>query len=163
MRRLLPVLVLGLATPAAAVPEDVSGRSGAPVPRFVSLRSGEANLRTGPGDQYPILWTYRRQRLPVEIVREWGPWRQVRDPDGASGWMNKGLLSGERYLLVTGTTRTLYAEADIRAKALWRAEPGVVARILFCAGDWCRVSAEGQSGFVLRAQSWGSYPGERVE
>src|SRR5947209_8776585 len=27
-----------------------------PVPRFVSLRSDKVNLRTGPGDRYPIEW-----------------------------------------------------------------------------------------------------------
>lgn len=162
MLRALLLLLLSIGS-AHAIPEDKSGRSGAPVPRFVSVRSGEANLRAGPGDQYPILWTFTRPGLPLEVVREWGPWRQVRDPDGAVGWMNKGLLSGDRHVLVTRAVRTFHAEADVSSRALWRAEPGVVARVLFCDGAWCRVSAEGQSGYVLRAQVWGTYAGERVE
>ena len=161
MRRLVLIALL-LATPALAEKEDLTGRSGAAVPRFVSLRSGEANMRSGPGDQYPVTWTYKRQGLPVEIVREWGIWRLVRDPEGTQGWMQKALLSPDRTAYVTRGVRTLTAQPDIGAKALWRVEPGVVARVLFCAAAWCRVSVDGQSGYILRAQVWGVYPGEKV-
>ena len=32
-----------------------------PVPRFVSLRSDKVNVRTGPGEQYPIDWVFTRK------------------------------------------------------------------------------------------------------
>ena len=35
--------------------------SGQPLPRFVSLRAGEVNMRSGPGVQYPVDWVYRRR------------------------------------------------------------------------------------------------------
>ena len=49
--------------------------TGLPLPRFVSLRANEVNLRTGPGVQYPVDWVYLRQSLPVEIIAEYGTWR----------------------------------------------------------------------------------------
>ena len=163
--RALPILVAAMlfASPAGAIPEDVSGRSGAAVPRFVSLRSGEANVRAGPGDQYPIRWTYTRRGLPLEIVREWGPWRQVRDPGGALGWINKGLLSGERHVLVTRAVRALHVEPDTASPVAFRVEPGVVARVLYCERAWCRVSVDGRGGHIARAHVWGTYPGEAVD
>ncbi|RMD90016.1 MAG: hypothetical protein D6807_02590, partial [Alphaproteobacteria bacterium] len=33
-----------------------TGPSGLPLPRFVSLAADAANMRTGPGRRYPILW-----------------------------------------------------------------------------------------------------------
>ncbi|MEC8121070.1 MAG: hypothetical protein VX113_03985, partial [Pseudomonadota bacterium] len=30
--------------------------SGLPVPRFVTLKSDEVNMRAGPGTEYPVLW-----------------------------------------------------------------------------------------------------------
>lgn len=161
MRRLALIALL-LATPVLAEKEDLTGRSGAPVPRFVSLRSGEANMRSGPGDQYPITWTYQRLGLPVEIVREWGIWRLVRDPDGTEGWMQKALLSPDRTAYVTRGIRTLIAQPDIASKAIWRVEPGVVGHLLFCSGEWCRMSVDGQSGYIPRAQIWGVYPAEKI-
>ena len=51
--------------------------TGLPLPRFVSLRAGEVNLRTGPGVQHPVDWVYHRQNLPLEIIAEYGTWRKM--------------------------------------------------------------------------------------
>ena len=45
-------------------PLAVGKGTGLPLPRFVSLRAGEVNLRTGPGVQYPVDWVYLRKNLP---------------------------------------------------------------------------------------------------
>jgi len=37
------------------------------VPRFVTLHADRVNLRTGPGDRYPIEWVLTRKEMPVEI------------------------------------------------------------------------------------------------
>ena len=163
MRPALLALALALslaAVPAGAIPEDKSGRSGAPVPRFVSLLATKANARAGPGEQYPIVWVYHGRGLPLEVVREWGPWREVRDAEGEGGWMLKALLSSQRYLMATRTVRTLHERPDIASRPVWRAEPGVVMRVVTCAPAWCRVSAQGRSGWILRAHVWGLREGE---
>ena len=41
--------------------------SGLPVPRFVSLKFNKANLRAGPGSEYPVLWQYRQVGLPLLV------------------------------------------------------------------------------------------------
>ena len=40
------------------------------------------------------------------------------------------------------------------------AERGVLARLGACVADWCEISAQGESGWVLKAQLWGVSPGE---
>lgn len=164
-RPLLVALAAALAATAGrALPLDATkGISGLKVPRFVSLAAGEANMRSGPGDRYPVSWVYHRAGLPVEVVREYGIWRQVRDPQGGTGWINKGLLSGDRTAYVTRQVRTLYSKSDLGSNPVWRAEPGVVAKILLCEGMWCRVSVGGKAGFILRAHMWGTYPNEAVK
>ncbi len=168
------LLLLAPAPPAIAAPEDkADGTTTLPVPRFVSLKSGKAMLRAGPDDQrFPILWEYRRKGLPMEIVREYGLWREVRDPTGTRGWMNKSLLSGVRTALVLaesgqaddsgGAPRLLYTAPNPRGRIAWRAAPGAVVTIILCEDVWCRVSNAGRSGFIPRAQLWGTYPGEAV-
>ena len=58
-----------LAVQPAAAQNGRLGTSGLSLPRFVSLKSGEVNLRTGPGKRYPIDWIYRRRGLPVEVIQ----------------------------------------------------------------------------------------------
>jgi SH3-like domain-containing protein len=164
MRLLLALLLLLLPTAATAqLREAEQGLSGLPVPRFVSLGAGEANMRSGPGERYPITWVYQRRGLPLEVIREWGIWRLVRDPQGGKGWMNKNLISGERTAYVTRTIRTLHQRPDVASPVVWRLEPGVVAKIVLCEEAWCQLSIDGKSGYILRNQIWGVYPSESID
>src|SRR3546814_7028127 len=80
MFELLAAVVLST-TPSAnsgnLPPDAVEGLSGLPVPRYASLASGKANMRTGPGERYPITWLYQRKGLPARVVKEYGIWREV--------------------------------------------------------------------------------------
>src|SRR5262245_43622062 len=74
--------------------------SGLPTPRFVSLKADEVNVRSGPSWDHAISWVFPRAGLPVEVIAESDVWRQVRDSEGATGWVLGTLLSGRRTVLV---------------------------------------------------------------
>ena len=161
---LLIAVTLSAAVPASAQETDATkGLSGLATPRWVSLSSGEANMRAGPGESYPVTWTYKRKGLPLEVIREWGIWRQIRDPDGVTGWMNMNLLSGKRTGMVKGKVANLYARAEFSSRPVWRAEPGVVGEIQVCDEGWCRLSLSGRNGYVLAVDLWGVYKGETID
>ena len=44
--------------------------TGLDIPRFVSLKSDDANIRVGPSVNYPIKLKYVFQNLPLEIIDE---------------------------------------------------------------------------------------------
>ena len=73
--------------------------TGFDIPRFVSLKSNEINLRVGPSINYPINIKYIRKNFPIEIIDEFDLWRKVSDHEGNTGWIKKGLLKGDRYVL----------------------------------------------------------------
>ena len=137
-------------------------RSELAVPRYVSLRADEVRLRAGPNITYPIEWVIRRRHLPVEIIAEFELWRRIRDPQGAEGWVHQSLLSGRRYAIVTGETRTLRRRPEPDAAAVARAEAGVIGELIECQGAWCRMDAGGFRGWLRRAEIWGVYPNEVV-
>lgn len=157
---LIVALALGAASVAAA-PEG----TGQPLPRFVSLRAGEVNMRIGPGEQYPIDWVYQRAGMPMEVVAEYYTWRRVRDWRGTEGWMHTSMLSGRRAMVVSGAVRSLRAEPDPRAPLMANVEPGVIGRLLECRGNsvWCRVEIAGIRGWLRRGEFWGAYETESLE
>jgi SH3-like domain-containing protein len=154
---------VGAKPAAAALPRPaqvVSSSTGLTLPRFASMGASQINMRTGPGEQYPINWVYRREFLPVEITQEFGPWRKVKDMDGIEGWVNGNLLSDQRTGVVLGQTRLLYSSNDASSRPLYRIEKGVVAKIIVCDEGWCQLNADGKTGFILRQHIWGTYTAE---
>jgi SH3-like domain-containing protein len=145
---------------AQEAPQRTLGPSGLPLPRFASVASGEANVRTGPGKEYPIRWVYNRPGLPVRIVQEYDVWRLVEDADGEQGWAHSSLLSTQRTVLVRGGTQALHRKASADARVVLRAEQGVVGELVECGGDWCRVEIADRRGWLPRANLWGVLPGE---
>lgn len=137
--------------------------SGLPVPRFVSLRSDEVNLRSGPGTGYPIEWVYVRRRLPVEVIAEFDPWRRIRDWQGTVGWVHQSMLDGRRTVVVTGGIRDLRREGGQESAPVARLEAGVIGDLLECAAQWCRIEAGGYRGWLKREEFWGAYPDETID
>src|SRR4051794_482885 len=154
-----PPPAVGAGAPAQP-PEDPAqhrpGASGLPLPRFASLASGEVNVRTGPGKEYPIHWVYTRPGLPVRIVDEYDVWRLVEDPDGDKGWTHSSLLSLRRTVVVKGGTQAMRRSADANSAVILRAEAGVVGELLNCDHHaWCRVEIDGRRGWLPRDAVWG--------
>lgn len=166
MKRLLAIALTCFAWSASAqtipLEHTTKAPSGLLLPRFVSVSAGEANMRTGPGDRYPIQWVYLRRNLPLQITAEYGAWRRVSDREGAIGWMHSALLSGRRTGIVTGETRTLYKNADLSSRPLLKAEVGVVVRLLKCDGAWCRVEVTDHKGWMPQTHIWGTFTNETV-
>lgn len=131
-----------------------------PIPRYVSIKTDEANARRGPSRNQRIDWVFTRPHMPVQIIAEYGHWRRVRDIEGAGGWVHYALLSGTRYVMVTSEATPLRRKPEMDARLVARAEKGVIARLGNCKPDWCKVSAEGLSGWVAKADIWGVDPGE---
>ncbi|NNF73231.1 MAG: aspartyl-trna synthetase, partial [Rhodobacteraceae bacterium] len=98
----LLICVLTAATiSGAALAEQTRGPvTNLPLPRFVSLKASEGNVRRGPSLSHRIDWVFTRRDMPLEITGEYGHWRRVRDRDGAGGWMHYSLLSGARTVIV---------------------------------------------------------------
>lgn len=160
---------------AMAQPAKEAGKgevTGLQIPRFVSLKSDRVNMRSGPGTDYPTLWVFRRVGLPVEVLREFEGWRQIRDAEGATGWVLQSLLSGRRTALVqpwdvkpdqpvplvpvrTDDSESSHPVAEVEA--------GVVANVAGCDGRWCRISIGEVRGFLPQNKLWGVYPNETVK
>lgn len=140
--------------------------SGLPLPRFVSLRSDEVNLRSGPGTRYPVDWIYTRRDMPVEVIAEFEAWRKIRDWQGSEGWVHQSMLSARRMAVVIGPQqRKLRSEPDEKAPALAILDPNVMGRLMACPKDkiYCRVDIENIQGWLKRDEFWGVYPNEYIE
>jgi len=131
-----------------------------PLPRFVSMKADKGNVRRGPGLSHRVDWVFTHKHMPLEITAEYGNWRRVRDMDGAGGWMHYSLLSGVRTVILLKDYTPLRITPAVGADPNAYAEQGVIAFLGKCLPEWCRVSAGGESGWVLKTEIWGVRPDE---
>ena len=148
--RFFPALAaLALAFPAIAQEREV--------PYWATIKAEKLNMRAGPGRDFPIRWVYKREGLPLKVIRVHEGWRLVEDPEGDEGWVTANLLSKERGALVVGEgLAAIRAAASAGAKIKWNAEPGVVVQLRDCDDGWCRVDVAGRSGFMSAERLWGA-------
>lgn len=156
-------LLLMLLSMRAFAEGEIDNTSHLPIPRFASLRSGEVNMRLGPGMRYPIAWVYARKGLPVEVTAEYDIWRRVRDPDGTEGWINKTELTGKRSLVIIGGAHELRDDRDDKAAVVAHLEPGAVGQLVSCKAEWCKVKFENVKGYLRKSDFWGAYADEAFD
>ena len=126
-----------------------------PLPRFVSLRANEANVRRGPSLSHRIDWVFKRRNMPLKVIDEYGHWRRVTDRDDEGGWVHHSLLSGTRTVIIQDDLMPIYARADPSTLVNAHLQAGVVARLRKCTRDWCQISVDGYRGWAIKTGLWG--------
>ena len=75
---------------------ELGKETGLKIPRYVSLKSNDANIRVGPSINYPIVIKYIQKNYPLKILEEYDDWRKIEDFTENIGWIHKSLISGNR-------------------------------------------------------------------
>lgn len=156
-------------TPVAAanppIPRDpnVGTVTNLPLPRFVSLKGNEGNARRGPGLTHRIDWVFTRSGMPLRITAEYEHWRRVEDAEGVGGWVHYALLSGVRSVLIADDMAEFRNRPQDEAEVIFKAERNVVGWVQECLPDWCRLSVDGDRGWVRKTALWGVSPTETIE
>ncbi|PPR77361.1 MAG: hypothetical protein CFH01_01574 [Alphaproteobacteria bacterium MarineAlpha2_Bin1] len=132
-------------------------------PYFGSIKWNKANVRTGPGQQYPIEWEFHKKNLPIEIISKYENWLKIRFLDQDVGWVHQRLVSKSRYVMISGSTQILRDKPDNISKAILIVEDKVLGRLISCNEDWCKISIKQKNGWILKHYLWGVYPDEILD
>ena len=106
------------------------------------------------------------------MIKEFESWRQVRDAEGATGWVLQSLLSGRRTALVLpwevkqsvkAPQVSIHASDSLSATVVANVEAGVIANLHSCDGRWCRVTVDAYNGYIEQKKLWGVYEGETIK
>jgi len=154
----IAVLAILMAIPLTAsrgAAQETGPVTNLPLPRYVSMKATEGNVRRGPSLTHRIDWVFKRRDMPLRITAEYGHWRRVEDRDGMGGWVHYSLLSGSRTVLIEQDLLALHARPDPKAPTVAALEMGVVARLGSCDLEWCQLRSGGYKGWAPKARLWG--------
>jgi SH3-like domain-containing protein len=147
-------------TPITAVQGDRGPVTNLPMPRYVSLKANEANVRRGPSLSHRIDWVFQRRNMPLRVIGEYGHWRRVVDREGMGGWVHYSLLSGNRTVIIDQDMLTLRQRPEAQGMEIAHLELGVIADLGECGPEWCRLRAGGYRGWAQKTALFGVAPDE---
>ena len=134
----LSLVLLGMSG-VVAVAKKRGPVTNLPMPRYVSMRAAEGNVRRGPSLTHREDWIFKHENMPLKIVAEYGHWRRVQDAEGQGGWMHYSLLSGARYVIVQEEKIRLYLKPNDAAATQAYAERGALLRLGSCVLEYCEL------------------------
>ena len=141
--------------------QNVGTETSLKLPRFVSLKSNDSNLRIGSSINYPIKLKYVIANTPLEIIDEYKDWRKIKDYESNVGWLHKSLLKSKRFAIID----VPYQEgAQVynkpKGNIVGKIGKKNIVRIEKCLKDWCHIKYNQYKGWISKLNLWGIYDKE---
>ena len=135
---------------------DIGKETGLEIPRYVSLKSNDANIRVGPSKNYPIEIKYIKKNYPLKVLEEYEDWRKVEDFQKNFGWIHKSLISGTRTgIVLSNDNKTIKLLNTLNGNVIGEIGRGNIVYLEKCKIDWCLVSFGNYRGWIDKKNIWG--------
>ncbi|HIJ78430.1 MAG: SH3 domain-containing protein [Desulfobulbaceae bacterium] len=122
---------------------------------MVSVTLPKVNMRSGPGEKYPILWELGKG-FPLKVEERKGNWLKVSDFENDVGWIYKKLVAKKAHLIVKKERINIRSGPGSNYKIVGKAKYGVVLRTIKNGKGWVQIKHEnGLTGWVKRSLLWG--------
>ena len=130
--------------------------TGLELPRYVSLKSNESNLRVGPSKNYPILIKYIISEYPLKVIEEYKDWRKVSDSQNNFGWIHKSLITGVRTgVIISDKEKNVNIFNIDNGIIIGEVSIGSIIKLNKCKKNWCLISKNKNKGWIKKQYIWG--------
>jgi SH3-like domain-containing protein len=113
-----------------------------------------ANIRSGPGQKYEILWQVEKFH-PVLVINKTGKWYRFRDFEGDEGWIHAALVGDIPAVITKGEKCNVRSGPGTGYKVLFAVEKGIPFTVLQRKEKWVYVRhADGDKGWIHDSLLW---------
>ena len=135
---------------------EIGKETGLEIPRYISLKSNDANIRVGPSKNYPIEIKYIKKNYPLKVLEEYEDWRKVEDFQKNFGWIHKSLISGTRTgIVLSNDNKKIKLVNTLNGNVIGEIGKGNIIFLEKCKIDWCLVSSRNSKGWIDKKYIWG--------
>ena len=135
---------------------EIGKETGLEIPRYVSLKSNDANIRVGPSINYPIEIKYITKNYPLKVLEEYEEWRKIEDFKKNIGWIHKSLISGTRTgIILSKDKKNIDLLNTLDGSIIGEIGKGNIVYLEKCKIDWCLVSIGNYKGWIHKKYIWG--------
>ena len=143
---------------------DIGKETGLEIPRYVSLKSDDTNIRVGPSKNYPIEIKYIVKNYPLKVLEEYEDWRKVQDFKNNIGWIHKSLISGTRTgIVLSNDSKNIKLLNTLDGNVIGEIGKGNIVFLEKCKIYWCLISSGNFKGWVDKKYIWGVKQNEIIK
>ena len=124
---------------------------------FVLLKNNKVNVRYGPSFDYPIKYIYLKKNLPIKVIDKKENFRRIIDHKHNSGWIHTSQLKKSSSVILT-QSQYVFSKPTKFSEPLAIIEKGKLILIEKCKNNWCKLSNEDISGWMVFENFWGILP-----
>jgi SH3-like domain-containing protein len=120
----------------------------------LTVESEIANIRSGPGTKYDILWNVEKNH-PLYILERSGNWYRFRDFEGDEAWIHKSLLGKTPAVITIKDKCNVRPEPGTNNEPRFTVEKGIPFKVLKKQGSWIQIEhADGDQGWIHKSLVW---------
>lgn len=122
---------------------------------YLSITTDNANVRTGPGTNYPASMELF-QGYPLKIVKKQGEWYKITDFEKDTGWVHKSIVKKADSVIVNAKKSiNMRSGPSTKNSIVADVERGVVLTRVSQEGKWTKVRhSSGTTGWVYTPLLW---------
>ena len=120
----------------------------------LSVSSKIANIRSGPGTGYEILWKVENY-YPIIVLKKSDTWINFRDFEGDEGWIHTSLIKKEPTVITIKDTCNVRTGPGTNHDVLFTVGKGIPFLITDRQENWIQIEhADGDRGWIHKSLVW---------
>ena len=113
-----------------------------------------ANIRSGPGAKYDILWKVEMY-YPVFVIEKKESWYHFRDFEDDKGWVHKSLIGKMKSVITKKDLCNIRSGPGTGNKILFTVEKGIPFKVLKRKDRWLHIEhADKDRGWIHDSLVW---------
>jgi SH3-like domain-containing protein len=114
----------------------------------------KANIRSGPGTRYDIIWQVYKY-YPIKVIKKTGSWYRFVDFEGDKGWIDSSLVRNISSVITTKDKCNVRSGPDKKYRVVFTTEKGVAFKVINRKDNWIHVRhPDGDEGWIFKSLIW---------
>ena len=128
--------------------------AGAATAERLAVVAPTANIRSGPGTQYDILWKVEKY-YPLLVIEKSESWYYFRDFEDDKGWVHQSLVEKLETVITNKDLCNIRSGLGTGEKILFTVEKGIPFKVLKRTDSWLNIEhADGDKGWIHDTLVW---------
>jgi SH3-like domain-containing protein len=120
----------------------------------LTVMASVANIRSGPGTQYDILWKVEKY-YPIFVIEKKDPWYQFKDFEDDKGWVHKSLVDKVEAVITKKDLCNIRSGPGTDNKILFTVEKGIPFKVIKHQDHWLHIEhADKDKGWIHDSLVW---------